>query len=67
MIPVVTRIRAKSVSEFGELVHHAGEEYIYVLEGRVEIHTEFYDPIVLGESGTDLFGCFVKDYEPAPW
>jgi NAD(P)-dependent dehydrogenase (short-subunit alcohol dehydrogenase family) len=26
-----------------------------------------YDPIVLGESGTDLFGCFVKDYQPSPW
>lgn len=52
MIPVFTRIRAKSVSEFGELVHHSGEEYIYVLEGRVKIHTEFYDPIELaaGES-----------------
>ncbi len=52
MIPILTRIRAKSVGEFGELVHHAGEEYVFVLEGRVEIHTEFYDPIVLdkGES-----------------
>jgi transcriptional regulator with XRE-family HTH domain len=52
MIPVLTRIRAKSAEEFGELVHHSGEEYIFVLEGRVEIHTEFYDPIVLdvGES-----------------
>ncbi|HKE46269.1 MAG TPA: XRE family transcriptional regulator [Steroidobacteraceae bacterium] len=52
MIPVLTKIRAKSVGEFGELVHHSGEEYIYVLEGRIEIHTEFYDPIVLdaGES-----------------
>jgi mannose-6-phosphate isomerase-like protein (cupin superfamily) len=54
MIPVLTRIRAKSVSEFGELVHHAGEEYIYVLEGRVEIHTEFYDPIVL-EAGESIY------------
>ena len=26
-----------------------------------------YDPIVLGEFGTDLFGCFVKDYQPSPW
>src|SRR5690606_36192582 len=28
------------------------EEYIHVLEGRLEVHTEFYDPIVLepGES-----------------
>jgi len=52
MIPILTRIRAKSVEEFGELVHHSGEEYLYVLEGRVEIHTEFYDTIVLeaGES-----------------
>jgi transcriptional regulator with XRE-family HTH domain len=54
MIPVLTRIRAKSVAEFGELVHHAGEEYIYVLEGRVEIHTEFYDPIVL-EAGESIY------------
>ncbi len=26
-----------------------------------------YDPIVLGEAGTDLLGCFVKDYHPSPW
>jgi transcriptional regulator with XRE-family HTH domain len=52
MVPTVTRIRARSVAEFGELVHHPGEEYIYVLAGPVEIHTEFYEPILLqtGES-----------------
>ncbi|WP_442799939.1 SDR family NAD(P)-dependent oxidoreductase [Nocardia sp. NBC_01730] len=26
-----------------------------------------YDPIVQGENGTDLFGCFLKDFEPSPW
>ena len=26
-----------------------------------------YDPIVRGEAGQDLHGCFLKDYEPAPW
>ena len=26
-----------------------------------------YDPIVRGEAGDDLYGCFVKDYEPSPW
>ena len=26
-----------------------------------------YDPIVRGEAGEDVFGCFLKDYEPAPW
>jgi NAD(P)-dependent dehydrogenase (short-subunit alcohol dehydrogenase family) len=26
-----------------------------------------YDPIVRGEAGEDLFGCFLKDYRPSPW
>ena len=25
-----------------------------------------YDPIVQGEAGTDLYGCFLKDYAPRP-
>jgi len=52
MIPIVTRIRAKSAEEFGALVHHSGEEYIYVLEGGIMVLTEFYDPVALnvGES-----------------
>lgn len=48
MIPIITRIRARSVEQFGDLVRHSGEEYLYVLEGRIEIHTEFYDPVMLG-------------------
>lgn len=49
MIPVYTRIRAKSLAEFGELVRHPGEEYIYVVEGAIVAHTEFYDPVELHE------------------
>ncbi len=26
-----------------------------------------YDPIVRGETGEDLCGCFLKDYRPSPW
>jgi NAD(P)-dependent dehydrogenase (short-subunit alcohol dehydrogenase family) len=26
-----------------------------------------YDPIVRGERGEDLYGCFLKDYEPSNW
>ncbi|WP_212723041.1 SDR family NAD(P)-dependent oxidoreductase [Nocardioides jishulii] len=26
-----------------------------------------YDPIVMGEQGEDIYGCFVKDYKPSPW
>lgn len=47
MIPILTRIRSKSAEEFGELVHHSGEEFIYVLEGAIKVFTDFYDPVVL--------------------
>lgn len=52
MIPVFAPVRATSLEEFGELIHHSGEEYTYVLKGRVAVHTQFYDPIILevGES-----------------
>jgi transcriptional regulator with XRE-family HTH domain len=52
MVPILTRIRAKSAEEFGALVHHSGEEYIYVLKGVIKVLTEFYDPVILrvGES-----------------
>jgi len=52
LIPILTEVHARSLEEFGELVKHAGEEFILVLEGQVEVHTELYAPLVLskGES-----------------
>jgi transcriptional regulator with XRE-family HTH domain len=47
MVPILTRIRAKSLSEFGDLVRHSGEEYIHVLDGSIIVHSEFYDPVAL--------------------
>jgi transcriptional regulator with XRE-family HTH domain len=47
MIPIFGRPHARTLEEFGELVRHAGEEFIFVLTGRVEVHTEFYEPVVL--------------------
>ena len=49
MIPVVAKIRAKTSKQFGELMHHAGEEFIYVLSGAIVVNTEFYDPVILGK------------------
>jgi transcriptional regulator with XRE-family HTH domain len=54
MIPVLAKIRAKTLEQFGDLVRHAGEEYVYVLKGRVEVITEFYDPVVL-EEGQSIY------------
>ena len=47
MIPIFGRPHARTLEEFGELVRHAGEEFIFVLTGRVTVHTEFYEPVIL--------------------
>ena len=51
-VPILTVLHARSLEEFGSLVRHSGEEFIFVLEGQVEVHTELYTPLVLsaGES-----------------
>lgn len=54
MIPVVTKIRARSAEQFGDLVRHSGEEFLYVLSGKVVVQTEFYDPVTL-EPGQALY------------
>lgn len=53
-IPIVAEPRARSLDEFGELIRHAGEEYAYILEGTVEIHTDLYGPTRL-EAGDSIY------------
>lgn len=52
MMPFHTRIKARSFDEFQDWSRHGGEEFVYVLEGEVELYTEFYEPARLkaGES-----------------
>jgi transcriptional regulator with XRE-family HTH domain len=52
LIPILVDLRARTLAEFGELVRHSGEEFVYVLAGEIEVHTEHYAPILLaaGES-----------------
>ena len=47
MIPLMSRVRSRTMEEFGELIRHPGEEFVYVLEGAIEVHSEFYDPVTL--------------------
>ena len=54
MIPVSAVVRAKSIAEFGELLSHPGEEFFYVARGRVAVHTDHYDPVVL-EVGQSMY------------
>lgn len=49
MVPIFAQIKARTIEEFGELMRHRGEEFFYVLEGSVVVHTDFYDPVVLAK------------------
>jgi transcriptional regulator with XRE-family HTH domain len=53
-IPVIVDVRKRSLADFGEMFRHPGEEYVYVLEGAVEVHSEFYTPTRL-ETGDSMY------------
>ncbi len=53
-VPLVTDIRARSPSEFSEMIRHPGEEYTFVLEGTVELHSDLYAPVRL-EVGDSIY------------
>ncbi|AXB79893.1 XRE family transcriptional regulator [Novosphingobium sp. P6W] len=54
MVPILVRIRAHTLEEFDQLPRHPGEEFVYVIEGKVEVHTEFYSPVLL-ETGQGIY------------
>lgn len=49
MVPVLTRATARTLEEFGPMIRHSGEEFIFVIEGTIEVHTEHYAPVRLGK------------------
>ncbi|WP_042697819.1 helix-turn-helix domain-containing protein [Azospirillum sp. B506] len=55
LVPLVTTIKARSVEDFGELPRHDGEEFLYVLEGEVTVHTDFYTPFTLSTGDSCYF------------
>jgi transcriptional regulator with XRE-family HTH domain len=55
MIPIIIDVQARSVEELGGLVRHAGEEYLYVLRGRMELHSDLYAPLELGPGDSVYF------------
>ncbi|WP_312160432.1 XRE family transcriptional regulator [Phenylobacterium sp.] len=55
MTPVIVDVRARSIENFDDFHHHAGEEYVYVLEGEVDFHTEVYAPARLAAGDSIYF------------
>lgn len=54
MHPAVNTIHARTLDEVGGLTRHAGEEFVYVLEGAIALHSELYAPITLS-AGDSLY------------
>jgi transcriptional regulator with XRE-family HTH domain len=54
LVPIITDVKVRSLAEFGPLLRHSGEEYTYVLEGAIELHTDTYAPLLL-EVGDSVY------------
>lgn len=55
IIPMVIEVRAHSLTDVGGLWSHVGEEYLYVLEGSIELRSEFYEPTILKAGDSAYF------------
>ncbi len=54
MHPAVNIVDKRSVAEVGGLASHPGEEFLYVLDGQLVLHTDFYAPLLL-EAGDSIY------------
>lgn len=55
MVPATAKVRARSLKEFGPLLHHAGEEFLFVLSGAVEVHLDDREPVRLRQGDSIYF------------
>jgi len=44
-VPMVIEVTARSLEEFGGFNHHPGEEFLFVLGGRLDLYTSAYLPV----------------------
>ena len=52
--PIIGEIKARSLQEAGEFHRHEGEEFIFVIAGELELHSESYAPLNL-RSGDSVY------------
>jgi transcriptional regulator with XRE-family HTH domain len=59
MTPIVVQLCARTMEEFreefGSLIRHPGEEFVYVIEGELEFHSELYAPLRLSAGDSMYF------------
>jgi len=71
MLPYISTIKARDVSEFDSWVRHRGEEFMYVISGEVTLYTEHYRPLPM-QAGDSVYydsgmghGCVSTSEEDA--
>jgi len=62
MEPMVVRISVRNKPSRNELVKHIGEELMYVLEGTIEIYTEYYEPTIMNAGDSIYFDSSMGHY-----
>ncbi len=55
MVPIIIDVKARSIDELGGLVRHGGEEYLYILTGAMELHSDLYAPLPLAAGDSVYF------------
>jgi transcriptional regulator with XRE-family HTH domain len=60
MAPLEMWVRARSVDEFDHWSSHRGEEFVFVLSGAIEVHTEFYTAFRLSAGESAYFDSSMK-------
>jgi transcriptional regulator with XRE-family HTH domain len=55
IIPTVVEVKAYSLHDVGGLWSHVGEEFLYVLDGRIDLHTELYEASTLSAGDCAYF------------
>ncbi|SHE75626.1 transcriptional regulator, XRE family with cupin sensor [Ruegeria intermedia] len=71
MLPYISEIKARDISEFETWIRHSGEEFMYVLSGELTFISEHYRPLPM-KAGDSLYydssmghGCISTSAENA--
>ena len=58
--PMIIDVKVRSIEDFGDLMQHPGEEYVLVIEGQCEFHTDIYSPSLLNVGDSVYFDSSMK-------
>lgn len=53
-VPIIGKIHARKLEDFGALISHPGEEFAIVLKGTVDLYSDLYTPVRL-ETGDSIY------------